>query len=200
VRPGYSTAIACLGLATSVARAEPAWKTYATQNGITFEKRAVEGSKFLEYRASVRLPLDGSRVIGAIWAGVLDAVPSTVKKRVVVSRTDREIVVYDQIKTPVVSDRDVTIRIRKLVRSDGGGEIPFESTTAIGPPPDPKHVRIPMVRGSWSIAPAPDGSTVLTYLCYSEPGGSIPAFLARGAQQDQIALDLERILRRLSNP
>jgi hypothetical protein len=117
-----------------------------------------------------------------------------VKKREVLRKTDSEFLVYDRIKAPVVSDRDVTILIRKQADpARGVFEVRFESTSTHGPPLDPKHVRIPVVRGAWTLEPAAGGSTHLSYQCYSEPGGSIPAWIARGAQQDQVVLDFERI-------
>jgi len=95
----------------------------------------------------------------------------------------------------VVSDRDVTLHMYKVVRPDAL-EMRFESADALGPPPAPKHVRIPIVRSAWTIVAAGGGSK-LTYSCYSEPGGSIPAFLARGAQRDQVPVDVERVLAHL---
>jgi hypothetical protein len=37
-------------------------------------------------------------------------------------------------------------------------------------------------------------------VCYSDPGGSIPAFMARGAQQDQVMVDMHRALARALHP
>jgi hypothetical protein len=184
-----------LSLFSLVAHADEAWVELENKNGVLYEKRPVAGSKWLEYRGSTFVALPPEQMLAAIWSGITDAVPATVKKRQVLRRTDSEFVVYDQIKAPVVSDRDVTIRIYKVVQPNAI-EVRFESNEALGPPPDPKHVRIPVVRGAWTLVAAP-GGTRLTYTCYSEPGGSIPAFLARGAQRDQVALDVERILTRI---
>src|SRR5262249_48320202 len=112
--------------------------------------------------------------------------------RRVIRKSDDEFVVYDQIDTPVVRDRDVTLRLYKVVRPDFS-EVRFESNEALGPPPDPKRVRLPVVRGAWTIVANGNGSR-LTYSCYSEPGGSIPAFMVRGAQRDHVTIDVERIL------
>jgi hypothetical protein len=40
----------------------------------------------------------------------------------------------------------------------------------------------------------PGGGSALTYVCYSEPGGSVPAFMVRGGQQDKIVEAVERML------
>jgi hypothetical protein len=183
-------------LSGAVAHADEPWVELQTKNGVTYEKRAVSGSKWLEYRGTTTVPLSPQETVDQIWRGITESLPSTVKKREVLRKSDTEFVVYDQIKAPVVSDRDVTIRISKVVRPDMI-EVRFQSDEALGPPPASGYVRIPVVRGAWTLVPAPGGGTRLSYTCYSEPGGSIPAWLARGAQKDQVVLDVERILERL---
>ena len=49
---------------------------------------------------------------------------------------------------------------------------------------DGKHVRMPVIRGGWILQPTATGGTHIVYTVLSEPGGSLPAFLARGAQVD----------------
>ena len=64
-------------------------------------------------------------------------------------------------------------------------------------PVDPKLVRIPAIRGRWAVEPGDQGGSRLTYQSFSEPGGSIPAFMIHGAQLDQIVHDVETLLDRL---
>lgn len=178
-------------LLSPLAHADEAWTEIGTKKGVTYEKRAVGGSKFLEYRATLEVPIPPAQALQGIWKVVTELPPSSNKRRYL-KRTDDEVVVYDQIDTPVVSDRDVTLRLVKVVRPDALA-VRFESNDALGPPPDPKRVRLPVVRGSWTLVAVP-GGTRLTYVCYSEPGGSIPAFMVRGAQKDHVAIDVERIV------
>lgn len=181
--------------AGGAARAD-AWEVTATRDGVTYAHRTVEGSPYLEYRAETHVPLPPERVLEAIWTGITQALPATVKKREVLRRADDELLVYDRIHAPVVSDRDVTIRLRKRAMA-GALEVRFESANAEGPPEDARYVRIPVVRGGWTLSRATDGGTLLRYQCYSEPGGSVPAWMVRSAQQDQIEMDVQRILGRL---
>jgi hypothetical protein len=182
-----------LTLVSLPARADESWSEYANKNGVVYEKRWVSGSKFQEYRATMQVSLPPDRALAAIWKVVTELPPPpSVKTRQVLKRTDDELVVYDQISTPIVTDRDVTLHMYKVVKPDAL-EMRFESAEAMGPPPDPKHVRLPVVRGAWTIVAAAGGSR-LTYQCYSEPGGSIPAWMVRGAQRDQIPVDVERVL------
>lgn len=170
------------------AAADEGWQHYADKNGITVERRAVEGSKFYEHRARVSVKKRPQVVLDAIWWGVMNALPKTVKKRTLLRSSENEVLVYDELKTPVVSDRDATIRIWRT-----GNEIRFETHNELGPPPNSKYVRLPVVRGYWSVEPEGDGAR-LSYICYSEPGGSIPAWMVRGPQADQLFVDVQRIL------
>ncbi len=153
------------------------------------------GSRFNEYRAVLAVAMSPADMARAVWSAITESIPPTVRKRTVISRANDEIVIYDQIRTPVVSDRDVTIRIRRVVSGDDI-EIRFESANELGPPPASGYVRLPVVRGKWTLLPATSGTRVI-YECYSEPGGSIPAFLVRGAQQSEVAKDVERVLLRV---
>ena len=178
--------------------ADEAWTAIAVKNGVTDERRAVAGSSFFEYRASTVMAASQQAVLSAIWTSITDSPPETVKKRVVLGRTETQMLVYDQIETPMVTDRDVTIGIRKIVHEDTKViEVKFDAMNSLGPPSDGKHVRIPIVRGAWTLVPSTGGGTQLTYVCYSDPGGSIPAILARGVQQRQIPLDFERVVQRV---
>jgi hypothetical protein len=175
-----------------VAAADEPWKRYGEKNGVLVERRAVPGSKYFEHRGSVTVAQPPATVESAIWAGVTDTPPKTVKKRTVVTRSDDEFVVYDEYSTPVVSDRDAVIRIHR-----GPGEIRFQTVGGVGPPLNPHYVRLPIVRGGWTILPEGTGSRLI-YTCYSEPGGSVPAWMVRGPQADQIFADVQRILDRLA--
>jgi hypothetical protein len=177
--------------------ADEGWRVTHEKNGITLERRAVEGSRYYEYRVHAHTTVAPAIAIERLWSGIGDERSPTIKKRTVLKRADDELVVYDQIHAAVVSDRDVTIRIRKSADGKGGYDVVFESTGDMGPPPAAGYVRLPTVRGSWHIEPAPEGGSNLSYRCYSEPGGAIPAFLVRGAQQDSTLDEFERVLTRV---
>jgi hypothetical protein len=185
-------ALVASGVHRPAARAETPWTSYATKNGVRYERRPVSGSKFFEHRASTEVAVAPAQAEEVIWRVVTERPPPDVKRRQVLRRTDDEVVVYDQFDTPVVRDRDATLRFSKGTRPDGL-EVRFETTLALGPPPSPKYVRLPAVRGTWTVAAAPGGAK-LTYVCYSEPGGSIPAFMVRGPQRDHVITDVERML------
>jgi hypothetical protein len=191
-------ALATLSFGPWVAAAEDSWKFVSEKNGITLEKRAVPDSTYLEYRARAHATTSAPAIVTRIWGAISgQQSPPITQRRVLKSERD-EIIVYDQIHAPVVKDRDVTIRIRKLedVRT-GAYEIHFESAPELGPPPAAGYVRLPKVRGNWRIAPTSDGGADVSYICYSEPGGAIPAFLVRGTQQGNVFDEFERMMQRV---
>jgi hypothetical protein len=171
------------------ARAEEAWQPVFVKEGVRYDRRAVPGSRFFEHRAVFTLPHPAETVVDAIWTlwerGSIDHAGS----RDYVRRTDEEIVVHDRIQTPVVHDREVTLRLVKLLHPLG---LRFESRNDLGPPPAPGNVLLPVVRGEWIMEPV-DVGTLVRFTCYSEPGGSVPAFLVRRTLQSQVVRDVERV-------
>jgi hypothetical protein len=177
------------------------WKPYKSKRGIAVERRPVAGSKFFEYRATGDSTLPPAQVMAKMWKQVTESLTPVVKKREVLRRSDNEVVIYDQVATPVVSDRDYTLRIQKSGNSDGSRfEMRFETANELGPAVQPKFVRIPAIRGSWTIEATPSGGSKLTYITYSEPGGAVPAFLIHGAQFDNTIDNVLRAQENLAKP
>jgi hypothetical protein len=205
-------ALVALALAAGLARAdEPAlvqfehddanagWRHHATRAGVTMEKRSVEGSSFLEYRSIVVLPLDPAFVAEEAWRAFRESDMEGLKKREILRQSPDELLIYDQIRTPVVSDRDYTLLVKRIwdpVRHRT--QIRCWTANEQGPPPARGHVRLPLIRAGWQIEPEGAG-TKLTYYAYGEPGGLVPAWLVRSAQGDHSLLDVFRLLRRLQN-
>jgi hypothetical protein len=177
--------------------ARDGWSTYATKNGITVERRKPEGSKFYEHRAVVDVPgVDPTWAAGEIWKALRGGDMDSLKHRDILAKKPDELIIYDQIKTPVVSDRDYTIVVR---RHTEGARVWFDCQTANdrGPPPKSGYVRITTIYAGWYVEPDGHGGTRLGYFAFSEPGGSVPAWLVRGAQADRSVADVVRMVQRL---
>ncbi len=191
--------VAALLLAVQVGDvdARDGWQSWATQQGVTLERRKVEGSRFYEHRAFVDLPgIAPDLAAVEIWRALRDGDMDSLKHRELLAERPDELVIYDQIRTPVVSDRDYTIVVR---RRRLGARTWFECQTANdrGPPPARGYVRIPLIAAGWFVAADGHGGTQLGYFAYSEPGGSVPAWLVRGAQADRSMADVVRMVARL---
>jgi len=199
-------------LFSSVARAQPAvaqfdhddagagWSTKKSRDGVTLEQRNVPGSSFREYRSVVEVPVDPSFAADEVWTALKSGDMEDLKHRDILSETADRLIIHDQIRTAVVSDRDYVIEVtRSFDPATRRTQFRCASTDALAPPPVKGYVRIPTVRAGWMTEPGEHGGTRLTYYAYSEPGGAVPAFLVRGAQADRSLADVIRMVRRLRN-
>ena len=175
------------------ARADDGWTIVNEKNGVTVEKRAVPGSAWNEYRATARHALPPERIFEAARAERRDDPRSRryIKRYDVLRQSDQERLVYEQVAAPAISDRDYTVLIQwNADRARRVFEVKFRVANDAGPPPSKGFVRIPDIHGHWRIAAAPDGGSRVEYSVYSDPGGSIPAWIARGAQVDSTRQNL----------
>ncbi len=174
------------------------WTPYKVQNCIAVQRRSVQGSRFFEYRAVVFAPLSPETILEQTWRHMTEGRPPLLKKRQVLKQDPDEIILYDQLKTPVVSDRDYTLMVRKQTdASRRRYQVTFATANELGPPLTPAHVRIPVIRGRWAVEPDEQGGSRLSYQSFVEPGGSLPSFLVHGAQLNQLVHDIEELMGRV---
>lgn len=204
-RVGRAVVLVAIVSLGSGAAADSGWKKIGDDGGISLERRQPDGMSFYELRATTRIAAPPEVVLDAIWSGVFGELPKSVRKREILKQSEHELVFYDQLSAPVVTDRDYTLRFWRATGTppERAGLAPadarwllFETANSLGPPPLPRYVRVPVIRGAWAVSPDGSGGSLLTYVCYSDPGGSIPAWLARGAQKDQFLVDVRRIVQR----
>ena len=189
-------------LVAGAAYAESPWRPDGMADGMWIERRQVHGSSFDEVRVTATRPLDLERVCETIFAKGRD-VPSTVrfKRREVLRESAAERWTYEQIALPWVADRDYVMHTRLDQRAETGRcEVSFETETDPGHPPLPGVVRIPAIRGHWTVQPTPEGQLYIRYEVFSDPGGGIPAFLARGGQRKSAVDFVKLVLAKASGP
>ncbi len=182
--------------AALTASSESSWRPAGNVDGLKVEARNVAGSTFEELKVSSLIGKPLSSLCDAVWNqnAKLDG---RFKKRVVIRESDTERWTYEQVRVPVVTDRDLVIHTHLISAAPTGRcEVEFESTTDPGYPKRNDHVRVGKVRGHWTLEPAAGGKTAMTYVIYSEPGGNVPAFLAerglRNAAVDFVKVILAR--------
>ncbi len=180
------------------ASADAPWHTDKVEDGIKVEFREVKGSSFDELRLSTDSSTGLAALCDAIWAkDVGNKTEGGFKKRVVIREDDHERWTYEQIRAPLVSDRDFVMKVT-LVQpaSTGRCEVDFEATQDPAYPPVADHVRLTNVHGRWLLTPEQTGKVSITYQLYSDPGGSVPAFLAKGGQRSAAVDFFKTILAR----
>ncbi len=169
----------------ALALAAPAdWKKVDEVDGVVVETRPVEGSSLVE----LRLTTETTRTVpslcdAAFGDGAFDPAEPDLKARTIVSAAPDVRVTYEQINPPLVANRDYAVRARRLWADDGACRMTFEAANEVAPPKPDGWVRITRLRGEWRFEPTPAGKTRLTYVIFSDPGGSLPAFLVEGSRR-----------------
>lgn len=160
------------------------WKKVDEVDGITVETRPVEGSSLVELRLTTETPKTVASLCDAAFGdGAFDPEEPDLKARTIVTSAPDERVTYEQINPPLVANRDYAVRARRLRADDGSCRMTFEAANDQAPAKPDGWVRITKLRGEWRFEPTAAGKTRLTYVIFSDPGGSIPAFMVEGSRR-----------------
>jgi hypothetical protein len=197
-------AIAVLAALPGLARADssPTWHVDGVYDGVQVDRREVPSSSFDELRLSVLSSSDIQRLCDAIYPARLSDKPERrFKKQVLLRETPTERWTYEQVSVPVVSDRDYVMHVTlEQPASSGHCSIAFQTEEDPAHPPVRGFVRIPVIRGHWDIFPVASGKLSVQYRIFSEPGGGVPAFLARSGQRNAAIEFMKIILGRADLP
>lgn len=149
-------------------------------DGITIEQRSMAGSKFVELRfTTVSDKSPRSLCDAAFGDGKFDPQEPDLKARTVLQESADERVTYEQITPPIVSNRDYVVRARRILEGPSC-RMTFEAANELGPKVPDGWVRVTKLRGYWLFEPLEGGKTKLTYVVFSDPGGSLPPFMVEG--------------------
>jgi hypothetical protein len=110
-----------------------------------------------------------------------DFMPYVIESRVLSRNSDSEVVAYNRIAPPFVTERDYPLKFR-MTRGTPANSGVFRSEWTARPDAVPEIkgvVRIRLNEGSWVAEPISGGArTRLTYTLLTHPGGLIPDFVA----------------------
>lgn len=165
---------------SSILAADAEYEKVTETDGVTIEQRAMPASKFVELRFTTLTDKTPRSLCDAAFGdGKFDAKEPDLKSRTIVQESADERVTYEQITPPIVSNRDYVVRARRLVEG-ASCRMTFEAANELGPKSPDGWVRVSKLRGYWLFEPVEGGKTKLTYVVFTDPGGSIPAFLVEG--------------------
>ena len=178
------------------------WEKVEDSDRIQVWARDVPGSPIREIKAVCVIGMPAKR----IWDTLADIDHYTefmpyVEKAFIVSRFDGGHYEYQLIDPPLVDERDYTVKVTLEVDEAAGR---FKRSWAPANDKGPKKpedvVRVEINQGYWQIiAKGPDSAEV-TYYLYTDPGGSIPNWIANKANKTSVP-DLMRAVRSRSvNP
>ena len=206
--------IALLSICLLASAAEPGWEQKefdckrpqtcdaagCCQYGLTVSTREVKGVGAREVRAVGQVDASPKRVFEVVsdYEHQVGNMPY-VEKSQVFARTGAEVVFWAQADFPLVSRRDWVVRSTLLPDLGGGvyGVAWEPATLKQAPPPADGVVRLQVNSGSWRLEPLDGGKrTLATYQLLTDPGGSIPAFLANKANTTALPELFTRVRRR----
>jgi len=167
---------------------ESGWKLALQRGGIEVFTRTVPGSDLDEFL--------GTMIIDApvnVIEAVIDDVPASSQwmayckeARTIRTINENSNLVLNVTKTPwPVWDRETLVLSTKQ-RDAKTGTVVFQFHSVNDPtvPEGKKNVRIPSVDGRWVLVPVGEKHTKVTYTVKSNPGGSIPKFVATQRSRD----------------
>lgn len=177
--------------------AEPAFVFDGTADGVTIEKREVAGSSFFELRltaTTTKATLEA--LCDEAWGdGSYDPTEPDLKARKVLSADAGVRVTWEEIAPAVVSPRDYVL-YQTVDRTPTTCTMRYRSTSDPAAPVRSSVVRITRLWGSWHFEALPSSGVRVVYTSFSDPGGSIPAFLVKGPQRSAAIMWMKRTMDR----
>lgn len=162
-------------------QAAPEFTKVEEAEGVVVEARAVRGSELVELRLTTTTTKSPNSLCDAAFGdGKFDPAEPDLKSRKIISESADERVTYDQIDPPVVSNRDYAARAKRIRMGPDVCKVTFEAANEVAPSKPSGWVRITKLRGEWRFDRREDGKTQVTYLVFTDPGGSIPVFMVEG--------------------
>ncbi len=172
------------------------WTAAGTKDGVTLTFRDDAQLDARQVRAVAELPHARDRIIPVVcdFTQVLD--PDTREARVVSGEIGRRYEIYLRYapRFLVVSARDVVLDVRREASGCAWSEV------ADRVPPQSGAVRMPLLRGSWTVEPIDTARSRVTYEIAVRPGGSIPGWMVRRGAVSALPEIIGRVARCLSSP
>ena len=176
----HKVALAC-GLSVllaGVAHAED-WKVAKDEDGIKVSLSEVPGSQYKAYQGVtlINAPVAKISALQEDVAGACAWIHECKTQKLLKHEGDKSWT-YTQFNTPwPVTPRDSVLLVTSTTAPDGTLTRTLEGTPSYLP--DEKgFVRVAQVKGFWKLVPKGANQTEVTYQVHTEPGGSVPSWLA----------------------
>lgn len=165
--------------AAPVLSAEAEWELARDEDGIQVYLQAVPGSPYKAYRGvtTINTNLAALRAIQEDVEGACGWVHEC-KAQKLLKHDGAVAWTYTQFNTPwPVTPRDAVVKITTSEGVDGSLRRDLEGVPAYVEERD-GFVRVTKVEGFWLLEPKGAGAVRVTYQVHTEPGGSVPSWLA----------------------
>jgi len=156
-------------------------------------------SDYDAYRLEAVIDAPPAVVAAAARAEMADPESAPARTEKTVLRDDGdELVVYTYAHLPLVSNRDVTNRVRPSFDAQTGiRRLEWHATDEEGPVPKKGVVRIEKSSGSWTFMPSDRGGTRVIYESHSDLAGFVPAWLINSLMTEAVVDNLARLRARV---
>jgi hypothetical protein len=170
------------------------WTAAGAKDGVTLSFRDAAPLRAREVRAVAELPYAAEQIVAVAcdFTQVLD--PGVREAKLLSGDLASRYEVYLRYTSRyvVVAARDVVIDVRRepygCSWSEVGDRIPERSGT----------VRMPLLRGSWTVESLGDSRSRVAYQVAVRPGGRIPAWLVRSGALDALPDIIARVRRKIA--
>lgn len=185
--------LSMLMLAAAVAlqavQAEPDWTDAGAKDGIALAFRDVPQLNAREVRAVAELPHAPGQIIPVVCDFTQPLDPDTREARVLSGDLAGRYEIYLRYapRFLVVSARDVVLDIQPQANGCAWSEVEGRV------PPHSGAVRMPLLRGSWTVAPIAAARSRVTYQIAVRPGGSLPGWMVRRGAVNALPRVIERV-------
>lgn len=176
------------------------WQVAKDEDGIKVSLSEVVGSKYKAYRGVtlIKAPLAKVKALQEDVAGACAWVHEC-KSQKLLKHEGAQSWTYTQFNTPwPVTPRDSVLQVTTVQEADGSVTRTLKEVPTYLPE-ESGYVRVAQVEGFWKLVPKGD-STEVTYQVHTEPGGSVPSWLANKFVVDAPFNTLKALRERAERP
>ncbi len=176
----HHVAVACsLSILMSASVQAEDWKLAKDEDGIKVYLSEVPGSRYKAYRGVTTIKADMA-TLRALQEDVSGSCAwiHECREQKLLKYEGAESWTYTRFNTPwPVTPRDSVLHVTTKVDADGS-VIRILEGVADYVPPEQGYVRVTKVEGLWKLTPNGAGQVEVVYQVQTEPGGSVPSWLA----------------------
>jgi hypothetical protein len=157
-------------------------------------ERRLRQDGLMEIRGTTTTDVPAEALAEAFWSPKRKPAEQ-VKLRVELRKDDKEKVVYQQLRLPIVKDRDYVLRIERHADPENHlFQFKTRCESSLGPPPNDEHVRVTDCFSVTTMEGQPSGTTLLSYEGHADPAGSLPKWIVNMLAPRTAADVLKRLI------
>ncbi|WP_068826911.1 START domain-containing protein [Pseudomonas sp. BMS12] len=189
-----TAAMLALGLLASATAQAEDWKLAKDEDGIQVYLSEVQGSKYKAYRGVTTIASDMATLRAAQEDvdGSCAWIHACAEQRLL-KHEGAETWIYTRFDMPwPVTSRDSVLHVVTEEGADGSLLRKLDGQPQYLPE-KPDNVRVASLQGYWNLVPKGEGKVEVTYQVHTEPGGSVPSWLANSFVVDAPFKTLEQL-------